>query len=502
MKRESHSYDAVIIGAGIGGLITGAILATKEDWKILVLEQSDVIGGKCYSFEHFDGDEDTFRNRLLLNARSRLLQSNPPLDHLIKTKTFSSYIFEGGYHAIQGGDRSRVSFISAALGADLPVHNSRGVRIYGNGKWNDLRYLMRNWTPDEFKEGNRISREMALMSPQEAACYDHIDLSSYIRSKTRSKNIQAFHEWVAAYSVGLNDPGMVSAGEYIRAGLIIQCAGRRFDNGGAGQPVGGYNAMTRLFARLIEEKGGLIKTGAPVVEILARDYVAVGVRTADDDYLSKLIICNVPVQRALTLLPDDHWPEEHRKQVETKQPLAGIHGWINVKKQLDPEFEGFYIVPPLPGCRASDGFRGDVTCAFEDLATHDKNRAPDGEGLIAFFAGLLPRNPDEIHNKELQNKIINGLFSFFREECPDFDKNVNWYTILAGEEFYSVSTTPGMIGDRFLPIKHPLVKNLFFTGDSVESWGLGINFAAGSAVRCASAASGKNYSTILPFYMR
>ena len=502
MKTSNETYDAIIIGAGIGGLITGAILAVKEGWKILVLEKADVIGGKCYSFEHFDGDEKTFRRRLFQNARSKLLHSKPPLPEILRNKILSKYIFEGGYHAFQGGDRSRMSFIASALGADFRVHNSMGVRIFGDGQWQDLRYLMRNWTPEEFKEGNKISREMALLSPGEAAAFDHIDLSSYIRSKTSSKNIRSFHEWVAAYSVGLNDAALVSAGEHIRAGLIVQCAGRRFDNGGAGQPVGGYNEMTRLFAGIIEQRGGVIRTDSDVKEILAEDYIARGVKTEEGVIRSNKIICNVPVQRALHLLPENHWPDEYRKQVEINMPLAGIHGLINLKQQLDPDFEGFYIIPALPGCLDEDGFRGNVGCAFEDIATHDKTRAPEGEGLIAFFAGLLPRDPDEIHNEELRDRVVKGIFSFFRKQYPDFDANLNWYMVHLGEELYSVSTTPGMIGDRRLPTRHPLVSNLFFTGDSVESWGLGINYAAGSAVRCASAASGKDFSTMLPFYMR
>ncbi len=43
-------YDVIIIGAGLGGLTTGA-LAAKEGFKTLVLEQSDIIGGCCSTFE-------------------------------------------------------------------------------------------------------------------------------------------------------------------------------------------------------------------------------------------------------------------------------------------------------------------------------------------------------------------------------------------------------------------------------------------------------------------
>jgi len=43
-------YDAIVIGAGLGGLTTASILA-KNGFKTLVLEQSDIIGGCCSTYE-------------------------------------------------------------------------------------------------------------------------------------------------------------------------------------------------------------------------------------------------------------------------------------------------------------------------------------------------------------------------------------------------------------------------------------------------------------------
>jgi len=45
-------YDAIIIGAGLGGLSAGAILA-RNNRRVLVLEQSDLVGGCCSTFTHY-----------------------------------------------------------------------------------------------------------------------------------------------------------------------------------------------------------------------------------------------------------------------------------------------------------------------------------------------------------------------------------------------------------------------------------------------------------------
>jgi len=44
------SYDAVIIGAGMGGLSCGALLA-KKGLKVLICEQSSKPGGYCQNFK-------------------------------------------------------------------------------------------------------------------------------------------------------------------------------------------------------------------------------------------------------------------------------------------------------------------------------------------------------------------------------------------------------------------------------------------------------------------
>jgi all-trans-retinol 13,14-reductase len=44
-----ENLDAIIIGSGIGGLSTAALLA-KAGKKVLVLEQHDQAGGCCHTF--------------------------------------------------------------------------------------------------------------------------------------------------------------------------------------------------------------------------------------------------------------------------------------------------------------------------------------------------------------------------------------------------------------------------------------------------------------------
>lgn len=55
---DGKKYDAIIVGSGIGGLVSAAIMA-RSGKKVLVLEQHDQAGGCCHSFHEKGFEFDT-----------------------------------------------------------------------------------------------------------------------------------------------------------------------------------------------------------------------------------------------------------------------------------------------------------------------------------------------------------------------------------------------------------------------------------------------------------
>ena len=83
--------DVVIIGAGIGGLITGAILAKIDGMKVLILEKESTIGGRIISFggPHGDYSADEYRRLLRGAAWSWVAKSEPKLSEIIDKGLFN-----------------------------------------------------------------------------------------------------------------------------------------------------------------------------------------------------------------------------------------------------------------------------------------------------------------------------------------------------------------------------------------------------------------------------
>lgn len=503
---SSRDVDVIIIGGGIGGLVTGAILAKREGYRVLLLEKEKYLGGKIFSFEHSEFEPEEFKHLLYATARSTVIRSDPPIDELLKAKAFKDFIFEGGWHGFIASDRSRMSFVLKALGGDLTIVPNRGLRWWHQDEWHELRDLMHGWTREEIEEGRAVSREMNLMSVEEAAVFDHVDMDVYMRSRARSPKVRQFHQVLAAWEAGLNDPALISTGEHIKTINLVHRSGRDFRLGGAGEPERGFNSMTRAFAKIITDNGGTLKTACPVKEILIEDYSARGVRVAtsqgEQDFLAPAVVCNVPMPRAYPLVASEYWPLEFVERIERIWPPAGILGWVCTKPPIDPGFAGIYVNPVTPGCSKADGFRGDVLLSYEDAGVIDPLRVPEGHGLLGVWCGLLPRNPDEIRNPALLNRAADGMFAFLKRLMPNFKQQVQWYFLTRCDELYSVSVSPGLVGDRRLPVVHPTVRSLYFTGDSVKQWSFGISGAIGGAIHCASAVSGRDQSVILPAYMR
>jgi phytoene dehydrogenase-like protein len=102
--------QVVVIGAGMGGMITAALLAREADMDVLVLEKEQVIGGRTMSFGGHHGQYSEKEYKQILRGASsvHVLASSPSVQEIIEDHDlFNTWIIDAGWHGVSSGNRSR-----------------------------------------------------------------------------------------------------------------------------------------------------------------------------------------------------------------------------------------------------------------------------------------------------------------------------------------------------------------------------------------------------------
>lgn len=501
--------DVLIIGAGMGGLITGAILAKKEKMKVLVLEKESEIGGRVISFggPHGNYSEEEYRRLLRGSADIWIIRSEPTLAEIINKKgLFANYITDCAWHAMSGGERCRYALLAKLLGKSLSISPVVGMGFWSDGRWVQLNDIFKGWPKESFRERDHVARTQFSLSAEESSEYDHINVEEYLWAKTEDQNVRDYFITLAKYQFGINDPKRMSAGEWIRMQNFNQNTGLDLmRGGGTGAVTGGVKNIAKVFAEVIVESGGEIRTDARVKEVIIKGTEAKGVVVEQNSKASKIeasaIVSNLRMSKVFEIVPESYFPEELRQRIENIFTMPGILGTFELKELLETESpKSQFVLERLPGVELRGGL---PALAWEQTTAVDPTRVLKGKGhIIQTWIGVSPTDPDELHHKELLNTLCEEKLSFLRKQYPRFDDILEWYIIVAAEAVYGISPSPGLTGDRRPGVKHPLVKNLYFTGDTVTQWDVGSNGTAHGAIICASAVSGKDYLSLLPPYMR
>lgn len=505
-------YDVIIVGSGLGGLVAGAMLAKLEGRKVLILERNADIGGKIMSYGYLhnpDLTEEAYRTSLAANGHSKVVWSRPELGTIIEEHgLFKNWIIDTGWHQMSLGPRNRFAQIAQALGKKIPISPTIGFLYYQDGKFQQISEIAASWPKESQEERKRVARHTSLISNEESHTYDHVDYQAFLESVTDDRNVIDYYGLMGCYSAGLNDPTTVSAGEIIRVNNMNNAAGMHLQRGGGGGVVtGGFKVVADIFADVIRENGGEIRTSSPVREIVVEGKRAVGVRTRprggeEETLRAPVIINNVPPRHMGGILAEEHWPLDFRRRIEDSFPLSGLLGFIGLKEPLETGSgkAGDFSIRRLPGTEELDIIGTGSIFSFEQTSEADSTRAPAGKCLLNTWISLYPKNPfgaDEINNDELIQTLIERTLEFLRAQYPQFDDVYEWGFFTRAKDMYGLSIAPGNIGDRRIPVVHPTVHGLFHVGDNTEQWGIATDGVGLGAALTVSAVTGRDYTHLI-----
>ena len=498
MKLNKENFDAIIIGSGIGGLVTASQLAAKGA-QVLVLEKYIIPGGSGASFNRkgytfdvgasmiFGFGEKGYTNLLTralkdVNEKCETIPDPVQLEyHLPKNFTISV-------------DKNYDQFISK-LSASFPKEKKGIEKFYGTCarvfKCLDSMPLLSIEDPSYLFK-------VFLKSPLSClglARWLPVNAGDVARKFIKDPELLKFIDiecfcWsvMPAIKTPMINAGMVFTDRHV---------------GGINYPKGGVGKIAERLVTGIEKLGSKIRYRANVSEIILEDGKAVGVRlSTGEEIFSNIIVSNSTrwdtfglKDKKKGLIARKDVPESEYKWSETYKPspsFVSIH--LGVEKNIiSKNFNCHHII--VENWDELESEKGVIFVSIPTLL--DSSLAPKDKHIVhAFTPSSISEWQGLSRNEYLQKK--EKYYSFLIKKIstilPELEQNIDHKEIgtpkthkkFLGRYHGSYGPIPSkkLLGLLPMPFNTTKIKNLYCVGDSCFP-GQGLNAVAFSGYACA-----------------
>jgi hypothetical protein len=467
-------FDAVIIGAGIGGLCAGAILA-KKGHKILMVEKCDQVGGR--------GRCMPYKDYVIANAfRSQAVEA------VNQAKEMSGAVFN---LKVLPKPVLRFYNVETQTIFAMPEGETDEEKLKENIRWlGDLGMT----DPKDLELFFSILHTMATLDAETLDRLDraHTSFKEYIQTQTSNYKIQrALFDLSTYCSHSIFDWEKLAVADYCRKILSIMISGEHdiFN----GDPTD--QAIVDAFADVILQNGGEIKLLTEAKKIIVEDGKTRGLLIVDNHFdtwhmaETNHVISNLPTWQNLSILNNDLVPKSWKDNLEqyAKFQGMGVGIWYGLKKKVCDIGSFIRLVSSNEEIGTKGRYRGGALF----LSNISPGHTARGKQLLyieKFFAEQ-PANEwdviDETVNDfkkwtpELFEALkAKGLGTHSFKDVVDMEK-VNIHRPAWGNEQWCIYAKP--------EIKAPGIEGLYFVGDSVkiDENVFGYNLAAAAGVEAA-----------------
>ncbi len=255
-------YDAIILGAGVGGLTSAALLA-RQGKKVLVLDQHYVPGGNATLFRRKDWEFDVGLHYIgeceeggtiprILDACGVDGVVFRPMDDELEQCSFPGFEFSIPKDRDEFRRRLLLRFPNEA----------RGIKTY----FRFLEQCERVVLADQ--RGSLLARGLSIATSPLLIRWANAPLAAVLNACTQSQELRAIlTAQNGTYAVA---PSRVSA--VLHAGLV-----NHYFRSGGYYPEGGGQELSYKLAEAVERHGGHIRLRAPVSRVVVRGGVVRGV---------------------------------------------------------------------------------------------------------------------------------------------------------------------------------------------------------------------------------
>lgn len=300
------TWDVIVIGSGIGGLVTASQLAAKGA-KTLVLERYLIPGGSGGSFQREGYTFDVGASMIFgfgtqghTNLLTRALADVGQHCETVPDPAQLEYHLPGGLNVAVARDYEQ--FI-ADLTARFP-HEAKGIRAFYDTCWQVFRCL--DAMPLLSLEDPAYLAKVFFRAP--LACLGlarwlPFNVGDVARAHIQDEQLLRFID-MECFCWSVMPANLTPM---INAGMVFSDR----HAGGINYPKGGVGVIAEKLVAGLEQQGGAIRYGARVVKVLIENSEAVGVRLASGEELrARRVVSNAT--RWDTFATPEEGPEVHR----------------------------------------------------------------------------------------------------------------------------------------------------------------------------------------------
>ena len=338
-------YDVIVIGAGHNGLVTACYLA-RAGLKVCVVEKNTWVGGAAVSRGLYPGF--TYSNCSYVASLFR-----PEIMRDLELPKYGLQIlpYEGGAVFMEGGDYLGMFRDHDANRREIARHSPRDAEAYDTYARDVLRHcrfirpMLLRTPPDPASFRPRDLGELAWLGKQMFGLSEHamadmirfwtMSISDFLDHYFEHKTVKAYQAVASIIGTAL---GPMSPGTaYV---LLHHAMGDVDGNVGAwGFARGGMGSITKALAASFTDKGGEIRVGSGVAEVLVTNGRATGVMLENGDVLkARRVVSNMDVKRTfLKTVDEKHLPDAFVKRVKAFK-IRGSSGKLNIALDRAPKF--------------------------------------------------------------------------------------------------------------------------------------------------------------------
>ncbi|MCG8569459.1 MAG: FAD-dependent oxidoreductase, partial [Spirochaetes bacterium] len=478
-----NTYDVIIVGAGLGGLTTGATLA-KEGKKVLILEKHDKVGGYATAFtrEGFKFDA-SLHNLGPLNSTMKIIFNELELNkklNFIPYDSFQHIIFPEHDFDIPAGDNQFTDLLINFF----PEEKEGIIELFKETKYvrkgfEEFEELSISGNPDKMNNPMMAVKYPQFVELVEKTLTDFLD--TYIKNE-QLKGLIANFWWY----IGLPTNQMASL-------IYLVTFINYFENAG-GYIEGTSQNLSDSLADIIQGNHGRVILNTEVTKILVADNQAHGILTDQGEvFYANMVISNANAKDTFTRLIDkEHVKKRVRRKVNNLEySLSVIQLYLGL--DCDPEQLGFkdHCFSVFSDYDHQRNFQlileGDYENSFFSCTNYtkiDKNSTPEGKGIMTIISMDHIQNWEglsehEYHKKkeEVTNilikkaeKYLPGLSNHIEVKELGTPKTMERYTFNPDGSIYGPSHIPDQSGMRRLPT-YTSTKGLFIVGSTIYPGG-------------------------------